>query len=77
MWVQTQLLLVAKDCVRDRGGSSTKGAGPSVHKGSAGKVLRPPSECAVVTELGQGITGPLPGRCQTEAPAPTHRNLVP
>lgn len=55
MWVQTQLFLVTA------GGSSTKGAGPSVHKGSAGKVLRPPSECAVVTEPGQGITGLLPG----------------
>lgn len=71
MWVQTQLFQ------ETAGGSSTKGAGPSLHKGSAGKVLRPPSECAVVTEPGWGITGPLPGCCQTEARVATHRNLVP
>lgn len=39
MWVQTQLFLVAKDCVRDTGGSSTKGVEPSVHKGSAETTL--------------------------------------
>lgn len=44
MWMQTQLVPVTA------GGSSTRGAGPSVHTGSAGQVPRPPSECAVVTE---------------------------